>query len=41
MQVTRGEKVEVVPQLDGTLTLPSVVSFLEGGKFLVGHAAKK
>ena len=41
MQVTRGDIVDVVPLKDGTYTLPSVVTFLEGGDCLVGDAAKK
>ena len=41
VQITRGDVVDVVPLKDGSYTLPSVVTFLEGGDCLVGHAAKK
>lgn len=39
--VCKNGKTEVVPQLEGRLTTPSVVSYLEGGEVVVGRLARR
>ena len=41
LQVTRGDRVRIVPVIEESSTLPSVVSFLDSGECLVGPAAKR